>query len=342
MAALFTIFNSFQGLFIFIFYCIQNEKVRKEYSKLFASLHCVWNSRAPASSAVESSSANSVVGETRKTVNQSYATTTTIVDNQSLAAHNQEPMIAPNTGSALTPTLRRVTSPAGAKYFITGKADSANSAQENYYGFRRLAEGVRNKQKQRCKAHCDHILKNPLVEHIYECIDDAPYTVTLFAASACCSCRDDLNARLQSEANASECDDRLASADNNSANAFQELKLPAIVCDNSTVISKSNCKAIDSLPYSPLISTVIPTGSKKIVGQPHAVLPSVVGHSNGRTNIVCGGKSSGENNLAAQHAAAEQNGQEAQSHQILAMLGSDNKIVTSCAAVAAMEQGIDI
>lgn len=40
MAYLFTIFNSFQGMFIFIFHCLLQKKVRKEYSKCFRHTYC--------------------------------------------------------------------------------------------------------------------------------------------------------------------------------------------------------------------------------------------------------------------------------------------------------------
>ncbi|XP_030640668.1 adhesion G protein-coupled receptor L2 isoform X2 [Chanos chanos] len=40
MAYLFTIFNAFQGMFIFIFYCLLQKKVRREYSKCFRHTYC--------------------------------------------------------------------------------------------------------------------------------------------------------------------------------------------------------------------------------------------------------------------------------------------------------------
>uniref|UniRef100_UPI00398E8B62 adhesion G protein-coupled receptor L2 isoform X1 n=1 Tax=Pristiophorus japonicus TaxID=55135 RepID=UPI00398E8B62 len=40
MAYLFTIFNAFQGMFIFIFHCALQKKVRKEYSKCFRHSNC--------------------------------------------------------------------------------------------------------------------------------------------------------------------------------------------------------------------------------------------------------------------------------------------------------------
>eukprot|EP00063_Salmo_salar_P069514 XP_014044349.1 PREDICTED: latrophilin-3-like [Salmo salar] len=39
MAYLFTIFNSLQGMFIFIFHCVLQKKVRKEYGKCLRT-HC--------------------------------------------------------------------------------------------------------------------------------------------------------------------------------------------------------------------------------------------------------------------------------------------------------------
>uniref|UniRef100_A0A3Q3DJR1 Adhesion G protein-coupled receptor L2 n=1 Tax=Hippocampus comes TaxID=109280 RepID=A0A3Q3DJR1_HIPCM len=40
MAYLFTIFNAFQGMFIFVFHCLLQKKVRKEYSKCFRHTYC--------------------------------------------------------------------------------------------------------------------------------------------------------------------------------------------------------------------------------------------------------------------------------------------------------------
>ncbi|XP_029473879.1 adhesion G protein-coupled receptor L2 isoform X18 [Rhinatrema bivittatum] len=40
MAYLFTVFNAFQGMFIFIFHCALQKKVRKEYSKCFRHSYC--------------------------------------------------------------------------------------------------------------------------------------------------------------------------------------------------------------------------------------------------------------------------------------------------------------
>merc|ERR1719354_736609 len=40
MAYLFTIFNTLQGMFIFIFHCLLQKKVRKEYSKCFRQSQC--------------------------------------------------------------------------------------------------------------------------------------------------------------------------------------------------------------------------------------------------------------------------------------------------------------
>uniref|UniRef100_A0A8C9VVZ0 Adhesion G protein-coupled receptor L2 n=1 Tax=Scleropages formosus TaxID=113540 RepID=A0A8C9VVZ0_SCLFO len=40
MAYLFTIFNTFQGMFIFIFHCLLQKKVRKEYTKCFRHNYC--------------------------------------------------------------------------------------------------------------------------------------------------------------------------------------------------------------------------------------------------------------------------------------------------------------
>ncbi|RWS17062.1 G-protein coupled receptor protein-like protein [Dinothrombium tinctorium] len=239
MAYLFTIFNSFQGLFIFIFHCFQNEKVRKEYSKVLNSLHLKTNCFA---SSNENSSAFGSY-EKRKNANQLNSTTNS--NNQQTSSQSEEPIIAPHSGSSLTPTLRRVATPSGAKHFLTSRIEDTAAIHDSDYGFRNVSEAVQNKQRQRCKTHCEPVLKNGHLEHLYECIDDVPYTPKVFATSACCSCdRDNVNGRSQNEASC-ECENQMNS--NANTKAFRELKLPAIICDNSTVISaKSSCNPIAS------------------------------------------------------------------------------------------------
>uniref|UniRef100_A0A8C6SAI1 Adhesion G protein-coupled receptor L2b, tandem duplicate 1 n=1 Tax=Neogobius melanostomus TaxID=47308 RepID=A0A8C6SAI1_9GOBI len=58
MAYLFTIFNTLQGMFIFIFHCLLQKKVRKEYSKCFRQSQCCGGlpSEGPHSSAKTSTS----------------------------------------------------------------------------------------------------------------------------------------------------------------------------------------------------------------------------------------------------------------------------------------------
>ncbi|XP_078733101.1 adhesion G protein-coupled receptor L2-like isoform X6 [Lampetra fluviatilis] len=61
MAYLFTIFNSFQGMFIFIFHCILQKKVRKEYSKCLRHSDCCggWGGDSSYNSSKNTNSRNS-------------------------------------------------------------------------------------------------------------------------------------------------------------------------------------------------------------------------------------------------------------------------------------------
>uniref|UniRef100_UPI00358F344C adhesion G protein-coupled receptor L2-like isoform X3 n=1 Tax=Myxine glutinosa TaxID=7769 RepID=UPI00358F344C len=61
MAYLFTIFNSFQGMFIYIFHCALQKKVRKEYSRCLRSSDCcrAWTSEGSYSSGKNSNSRGS-------------------------------------------------------------------------------------------------------------------------------------------------------------------------------------------------------------------------------------------------------------------------------------------
>ncbi|XP_078448807.1 adhesion G protein-coupled receptor L2-like isoform X2 [Lampetra planeri] len=61
MAYLFTIFNSFQGMFIFIFHCALQKKVRKEYSKCLRHAECCgsWGNDSSYNSAKNSNSRHS-------------------------------------------------------------------------------------------------------------------------------------------------------------------------------------------------------------------------------------------------------------------------------------------
>uniref|UniRef100_A0A671LW64 Adhesion G protein-coupled receptor L2-like n=1 Tax=Sinocyclocheilus anshuiensis TaxID=1608454 RepID=A0A671LW64_9TELE len=58
MAYLFTIFNTLQGMFIFIFHCLLQKKVRKEYSKCFRQSQCCTGLPAEGSHAVNKTSAS--------------------------------------------------------------------------------------------------------------------------------------------------------------------------------------------------------------------------------------------------------------------------------------------
>ncbi|XP_059420158.1 adhesion G protein-coupled receptor L2-like isoform X1 [Carassius carassius] len=58
MAYLFTIFNTLQGMFIFIFHCLLQKKVRKEYSKCFRQSQCCTGLPAEGSHGVNKTSAS--------------------------------------------------------------------------------------------------------------------------------------------------------------------------------------------------------------------------------------------------------------------------------------------
>uniref|UniRef100_A0A8C1SGF6 Adhesion G protein-coupled receptor L2 n=1 Tax=Cyprinus carpio TaxID=7962 RepID=A0A8C1SGF6_CYPCA len=58
MAYLFTIFNTLQGMFIFIFHCLLQKKVRKEYSKCFRQSQCCTGLPAEGSHAVNKTPAS--------------------------------------------------------------------------------------------------------------------------------------------------------------------------------------------------------------------------------------------------------------------------------------------
>ncbi|CAG2159344.1 unnamed protein product [Oppiella nova] len=194
MAYLFTITNSLQGLFIFVFNCLTNDKVKAEYRKLFSALNLkpICLDSTPSKS----------VDTTREQMPSSSLSvadhrTSLYVNNSSNISHpkdssvinvfpvtnavNCEPLIGtsglPPNGlnmSALmastgteSPKMRRMTH----KYYLTD--DSSD------YGCKRL-------QQSRCREIYalhggPHLASHSpnFIEHIYECIDEDPYVAKL-------------------------------------------------------------------------------------------------------------------------------------------------------------------
>ncbi|CAG2104110.1 unnamed protein product [Medioppia subpectinata] len=199
MAYLFTITNSMQGLFIFVFNCLTNEKVRTEYRKLFAALNLkpICLDSTPSKS----------IDTTREQMPSSSLSpqdhrTSLYVNNSSAASHPKdssiinvfpvqngvhcEPMIGTSglptnglnmnalmaaTGAESPKQLRRLTH----KYYLTD--DSSD------YGCKRLQQSRCPKQSCRdiYSLHSTHLASHSpnFIEHIYECIDEDPYVAKL-------------------------------------------------------------------------------------------------------------------------------------------------------------------
>ncbi|XP_061635031.1 adhesion G protein-coupled receptor L2 isoform X10 [Phyllopteryx taeniolatus] len=103
MAYLFTIFNAFQGMFIFIFHCLLQKKVRKEYSKCFRHTYCC--GRLP----TESSHGSAKTSTTRTSARYSSGTQSRIrrMWNDTVRKQSESSFISGDINS--TSTLNQVT-----------------------------------------------------------------------------------------------------------------------------------------------------------------------------------------------------------------------------------------
>jgi len=198
MAYLFTITNSLQGLFIFIFNCLTNEKVRTEYRKLLSIINlmpiCLETSPSKSADTTRDQIPSSSLTQDRRTSlylnncnisnpKDSSFTTTSTATNSTI---NSQPLIGSGSGalangmvigSAIpitseTPSMRR----SAHKYYLTD--DSSD------YGCKRLQQN--RYQKQSCRdiysLHGHHMMSShppSFIEHIYECIDEDPYVAKL-------------------------------------------------------------------------------------------------------------------------------------------------------------------
>ena len=194
MAYLFTITNSMQGLFIFLFNCLYNEKVRSEYRKLLSSVNlkpiCLESTpskssdtsrdQMPSSSLTPDHRTSLYVNNTNSTSNSKDSTIVNVFPlangmvTDSLLTSNAQTngvnMSALMVSTADSPKTRRMIQ----KYYLTD--DSSD------YGCKRL-------QQNRChKSSCRDIyaLRGGMsshspnfIEHIYECIDEDPYVAKL-------------------------------------------------------------------------------------------------------------------------------------------------------------------
>jgi hypothetical protein len=194
MAYLFTITNSFQGMFIFIFNCVTNEKVRHEYRRLFSTINlipiCLESSHAKSGDTSREQIPSSAPHDQRaslylssstnsNTTKDSSITTSTSTNSQPLISNSQttNSMQTSRASAPLkveTPTLMRSSF---RKYYLTD--DSSD------YGCKRLEQNVSHKHTSRdiysLHSHHPHLMSHPpsFIEHIYECIDEDPYVAKL-------------------------------------------------------------------------------------------------------------------------------------------------------------------
>ena len=197
MAYLFTITNSLQGLFIFVFNCLTNEKVRTEYRKLFAALNlkpiCLESTPSKSvDTSREQMPSSSLTPDHRSSLYMNNSNTNSTQKDSSLVnvfpvnnGVNNEPLIGgvpitPMNGvnlAALTgltiesPKTRRMTQ----KYYLTD--DSSD------YGCKRLQQNRSHKNSCRdiYSLRSGHMSSHSpnFIEHIYECIDEDPYVAKL-------------------------------------------------------------------------------------------------------------------------------------------------------------------
>lgn len=197
MAYLFTITNSLQGLFIFVFNCLTNEKVRAEYRKLLAAINlkpvCIDSSPSKsADTSRDQMPSSSLSPEHRSSLYVNNSNIPSAPKDQSIVnmfpvtnSVNNEPLISGTSGLApnglnMTAMMPSVTeSPKtrrmNQKYYLTD--DSSD------YGCKRLQnrshkQSCRDLYSLRAAGHMASHSPN-FIEHIYECIDEDPYVAKL-------------------------------------------------------------------------------------------------------------------------------------------------------------------
>lgn len=261
MAYLFTLTNSFQGMFIFIFHCLMNEKVRFEYMHLLARLNlmpvCMKENESKSHSSRDhqmrhqNSLQNLNIDHHHRrsslfinTSNTSSAKESTSTTNTTINSNvNVEPLIpgcVQHDGN--TPNIRRSIQ----RYYLTDDTSSD-------YGCKRLELNHHNPYAKQVRdlysLHSHHFINYPpnFIEHIYECIDEDPYIAKLINPAAH---RQIDGQHLRSLSNSSKTSDSrpLIGVSSARSNHFlnvnpisQGHNLPAIVRDNTAMKSTIIC-----------------------------------------------------------------------------------------------------
>ncbi|RWS26963.1 G-protein coupled receptor protein-like protein [Leptotrombidium deliense] len=187
IALLFMVFNCTQSVYILISTLVHNKKIVEKYWNLFTLLRSK-TSFLDASGSESNSSAILDISRRKHFLGFSNANLS-FESSPSNSQVQENPIIPANCASALTPTIRRLTTSSGQKYFVTGHQTTVDRRvpQENEYGFRHVRQS-NMVPGSRSRKNCGHILNNQFVEHVYECIDDDPYIAILFTGTCQMGC----------------------------------------------------------------------------------------------------------------------------------------------------------
>ncbi|KAL1455101.1 hypothetical protein WDU94_009220 [Cyamophila willieti] len=107
-AYLFTVFNTMQGVFIFVFHCLLNEKIRTEYKVLLSKVDCLkrlmGSGEGPASPSRDNGTTSSREARSSSQTGGSNGNSSSVVNSHSTAdnsphhaPHHQEPTYAPRS-----------------------------------------------------------------------------------------------------------------------------------------------------------------------------------------------------------------------------------------------------
>jgi hypothetical protein len=243
---LFALFNTLLGLFVFFIYSLSDDKIRQAYLSLFRTI----NFKLLCSNSIGQAH-TSIKGEPLgKRPNYIFATAASAkYPTESPAHYIQDPIIAPNSGSSLNSMFRKMDpNSLDARYFLTTQRPRAENGKDMTYGCSQLLNRLKsNSGNIRIESSLYPTPNGLFVEHVYECIDDEPYTAKLFvpinaanaatAAAAAAAAVSTLNETYNPNRENSIYDGNFTNTNENNVHSryYPVATLPAIVKDNTMI-----------------------------------------------------------------------------------------------------------
>ena len=216
---------------------------------------------------------------------------------------NQEPII--NTSSNINP-LSSMNREFGSKYLLTGN-DTETSSD---YGCKRLQTNHHLYNLYNVKQPCNPYSCHHMIEHVYECIDEEPYVAKVLLTNPSSSA----NYRLYPHPLHHLHHHHHHLPYNNLDLNRERNQQQNVLISNSRSLMRC------------LVPT--PSGNKRMTSTLSPALPAIVSDNNGRKLNTMSQNNGQTDNLTQHHP-----------QQVLAVLGANNRVVTSCASY---DQGINI